>query len=145
MAKAKGEAASEANPVGRPSKYDSAFCERVIAVMGDGYSFTAFCGEVGIAKDTGYNWVKEHQEFSDAVKVARAMRLRALEEKLLTGDTGPRITAMIFALKNADTEEWREKVTNEHTGRDGGPIQSQAIPADPIEAARAYQKLMRGN
>ena len=32
-----------------------------------------------------------------------------LETTLLEGETGPKVTAHIFALKNAAPEEWREK------------------------------------
>lgn len=111
-------------PVGRPSKYDPAFCDTVIEKMGEGYSFTAFCGHIGIAKDTGYNWVKEHDLFSDAVKRARAKRLLFLETRLFNAGMPPaQITATIFALKNADREEWTDKVTTEHTGPGGGPVQ----------------------
>lgn len=124
MARKTDETTDTKRPVGRPSKYSPAYCEEVIACMGKGYSFTAFAGEIGVDKDTLYEWVKVHPEFSDAVKKARAKRLRCLEEKLLNGDTGPRVTAMIFALKNADAEEWRDKVTNEHSGPDGKPIET---------------------
>lgn len=130
MARKTTEQAEEKRPVGRPSKYSPAYCEEVIACMGQGYSFTAFAGEIGVDKDTLYEWVKVHPEFSGAVKKARAKRLRFLEEKLLTGDTGPRVTAMIFALKNADADEWRDKVTNEHTGPHGGPVQTVSMSQD---------------
>jgi len=126
---------ADPKPVGRPTKYDPAFCDTVVEVMGQGYSFTAFCGHIGIAKDTGYNWVKEHDLFSDAVKIGRAMRLSCLEKKLLEADVGPRVTAMIFALKNADREEWGERVINEHTGPGGGPVQ-KTMTVEFVSAGR---------
>lgn len=125
-----GEEKSGRNVGGRPTKYDPAFCERVIEEMGKGYSFTAFCGAIGIAKDTGYNWVKQHNGFSDAVKIGRSMRLKCLETKLLEADMGPRVTAMIFALKNADREEWADKTTTELTGKDGGPVATVSMTKD---------------
>ncbi len=36
-------------------------------------------------------------------------------------ELGPKITARIFALKNAAPAEWRDRI--EHTGADGGPLQ----------------------
>lgn len=32
----------------------------------------------------------------------------------------------------------------EHTGRDGKPIETIAIPPDPVEASKAYQRLIEG-
>lgn len=32
----------------------------------------------------------------------------------------------------------------EHTGPEGGPIQTESIPTDPIEASKAYQKIVSG-
>ena len=118
-------------PVGRPTKYDPAYCDTVEEVMGEGYSFTAFCGHIGIAKDTGYNWVKEYDLFSDATKRGRAKRLLFLEKRLFnTGMPPAQITATIFALKNADREEWADKVVNEHTGPGGGPVQQVSMTGE---------------
>lgn len=77
--------------------------------MGLGYSLTAFAGTIGVCRDTLHEWTREHPEFSDAVKVAKAKRTFTLETKLLNGEIGPHVTAAIFALKNAAPEEWREK------------------------------------
>lgn len=109
-------------PGGRPSKYSEAYCSEVIDCMGRGFSLTAFAGEIGVSRETVYEWARVHPEFSDAVKRAKAKRLRFLEERLLNGDTGPRVTSHIFALKNAEPEEWRDKREHEVTGKDGGPI-----------------------
>ena len=36
--------------------------------------------------------------------------------------------SVIFGLKNVAPEEWRDRI--EHTGKDGGPIQSVTLTAD---------------
>jgi hypothetical protein len=95
---------------GRPSKYSPHYCDEVIECMGRGLSLTAFAGTIGVAKDTVYEWCVHHPEFSDAVKIAKAKRLLFLENGLLGGETGPRVTLHIFALKNADPDEWRDRV-----------------------------------
>jgi hypothetical protein len=41
--------------------------------------------------------------------------------------TGPMVTARRFALANAAPEEWREKVTQEHTGPGGEALVFQTI------------------
>jgi hypothetical protein len=37
----------------------------------------------------------------------------------------PDVTAQIFWLKNRQPDRWREKQQMEHTGKDGGPIQTK--------------------
>ena len=83
--------------------------------MGQGFSLTAFAGHIGVSKETVYQWARQHPEFSDAVTRARPKRLAHLERQLLAGETGPKVTAFMFALKNADADEWRDKQQVEST------------------------------
>lgn len=100
----------------RPTKYDPEYCDNVIAVMGEGLSLTAFAGSIGVARSTINEWMGANPEFSEAVKVGQAKRVTYLERTMLDGEAGPKITARIFALKNADPEEWRDKREVEHSG-----------------------------
>lgn len=109
---------------GRPSKYDPAFCDAVIDYMGKGYSLTAFAGSIDVARSTINEWMAAHPEFSEAVKVGQAKRTAFLEIGLLDGDTGPRVTSRIFALKNAAPEEWKEKVAHVGGGEGDAPIKT---------------------
>ena len=101
---------------GRPTKYKEAYCNEVIETMATGLSLTAFAGEIGVSRDTVNEWTRVHPEFSDAVKVGQAKRVKYLERTMLDGEFGPRVTARIFALKNADPDEWRDKQHSEHSG-----------------------------
>jgi hypothetical protein len=76
--------------------------------MGSGFSLTAFAGSIRVAKDTVYEWIKVHAQFSDAVSRARAARVLHLERKLLSSRKGAETSAAIFALRNADPMEWRD-------------------------------------
>jgi transposase len=114
-------------PGGRPSKYQESFCDEIINLMAEGYSLTAAASVLGIHKDTVYAWEKEIPEFSDAVKLARGKRTYKLETDLLQAKEGPIVTSRIFALKNACADEWREKVTQEQTGPDGGAVQHSHV------------------
>ena len=69
-----------------------------------------------MARDTIYQWLSDHSEFSDAVARARSTRVLALEEKLLSARYGAQAATSIFALKNADPHEWRDmrSVSHEH-------------------------------
>lgn len=114
-------------PAGRPSKYDPAYCEQVIEAGAEGYSLTAFAGKIGVCRDTISEWMNTHPEFSAAVKAHKAVRTAWWEDRLRSiaqiGGAGGAATATIFGLKNVAPEEFADRVVNEHTGKDGGPVQ----------------------
>ena len=103
-----------AKPTPKPAKarttgYDPQLCEAVVAFMGQGFSLTAFGGEIGVSRETLVRWRKKHRAFDAAVKTAEAARARTLEDKLLRADSGASVSAHVFALKCAVPEEWRDK------------------------------------
>jgi len=93
---------------GRPTTYRPEYCQRAIEFMGKGYSITALAGELGQSKETIYAWIATHADFSDSITRAKAARLKALEERMLSANNGGTAATSIFALKNADPDEWRE-------------------------------------
>jgi hypothetical protein len=95
-------------PGGRPTKYLPEFCEKVVEVGGQGLSLTAFAGTIGVARSTINEWMAEYPEFSEATKRHAAARTAYLERTLLSSEQGPKVTARIFALKNAAPEEWSD-------------------------------------
>jgi DNA-binding XRE family transcriptional regulator len=123
--------ADAVNKGGRPTKYLATYCTEVKDFMGLGYSIAAFAGHIGVARETVYEWERTIPEFAEAIAIARGKRVKALEEGLLKeSQAGPAVTARIFALKNADPREWRDRI--EHTGDGGGPI----VIATALEEAR---------
>lgn len=119
------EEGASPNPVGRPTKYEPRFCDDLIECMGRGFSLTAFAGEISVSRATINNWMAEFPEFLEATRVGQAKRTRKLEGTLLDGETGPKVTGHIFALKNADPEGWRDKQEVEHSG--GVTIQASSL------------------
>jgi hypothetical protein len=94
---------------GRPTLYRPEYCEAVISVMGEGYDLTAFAGSIGVSREAVYDWIDAHAEFRHAVNIAKSARLFALQRKLLNTQIGVGVTAAIFALKNADPENWQDR------------------------------------
>lgn len=96
-------------PAGRPSTYTKAIGEEVINLMAEGLSLTAAMAELGYHRQTAYDWIDAHPEFSDAVKLGQSKRQLFLERRLLKADQGAVVTSSIFALKNTGTGDWRDK------------------------------------
>ena len=59
-------------PKGRPSKYDASMGETVITCMSKGYIVDEVCSELGIHRDTFFEWLRTHPDFSDCYKKGRA-------------------------------------------------------------------------
>lgn len=108
-------------PAGQPTKYRPEMCDVILEHLSLGYSLTAAAGKAGIHKDTAYEYIKKHPQFSDAVKDGRAAGMALWEKRLTTqalkapGNTA----AIIFAMKNLYQDDWRDKVETDHTSSDG--------------------------
>ena len=57
---------------GRPTKYTDAMGDLLIKTFTDGHFVGSFCADAGIHKDTFWEWIKKHPDFSDAYKRAKA-------------------------------------------------------------------------
>lgn len=60
-------------PGGRPSKYDPAMCDQVLAWGEEGKSKTWMAAKLGISRQRLYDWEAEHEEFRDALTRAQAL------------------------------------------------------------------------
>lgn len=101
---------------GRPTEYRATYCNEVINLMASGLSLTAAMADLGFHRQTAYDWIESHEDFSYAVKVGQAKRQAFLERRLLGAEAGPVVTSSIFALKNTGTGDWRDKQEVEHSG-----------------------------
>jgi transposase-like protein len=105
-------------PVGRPSDYDPEYCDVAETFLAEGYSVAALAGKLHVARSTIYEWIAQHQEFSDAVKRGQSGAVLWWESRNIefakTGEGNA--TAIIFGLKNRASDEWRDKVETEHSG-----------------------------
>ena len=52
------------------SKYDPDYCQQLIDHMSEGLSFKSFAGKIGVNRSTLYDWVNQHDEFSNAKDIA---------------------------------------------------------------------------
>lgn len=112
-------------PAGRPSEYDPAFCDRVIALGREGKSKAAMAADIGVSRQTIDTWAKTHAEFLDAITHALLLSQVWWENAGQKGLTADKFNASVWSRSMAARfpEDWRENNRHEHTGRDGGPIQ----------------------
>lgn len=107
-------------PAGRPTKYDPAMCEMVIALGADGITLAGMADALDVSRDTVNEWRKEHPEFSAAIKRGLEKAQAWWEEegrKATFGKTdGFNATSYIFQMKNRFRDEWNDTTKTEHSG-----------------------------
>ena len=116
-------------PAGRPSKYDPAFCDVVIAAGEEGKTLAGMAEALDVDRDTINNWREAHPEFSRAVKrgLQKAQAWWEDQGRVATfgGIDGFNATSYIFQMKNRFREDWNDTIKQELTGKDGGAIQTE--------------------
>lgn len=145
--------------IGRPTKFDPLKCEQATKLARLGATDKEVADFFEVTESTFYLWKEKHPEFSEALKagkeisdseVAQSLFHRAkgyshAEDKIFLHEGQPVVvsttkhyppdsTACIFWLKNRRRETWRDKQDHEHTGKDGGPIETKEVST--VELAR---------
>jgi hypothetical protein len=95
---------------GRPTKYDSKYCEMLYKHMKLGFSLKAFAGQIGISVSTLDLWVKTHKDFSEAKELGEAASLlywESLGMDLVKGSIKGSYVAWVFNMKNR--HGWTDK------------------------------------
>lgn len=120
------------HPGGRPTDYKPEYCEDIIGHMAKGFSLESYAGKIGTHRDTLYEWMKVHQEFSDSVRVGIEKSLLFFETMGIQGAAGklPGFNSSVYALTMANKHKWfsaRNDVTT-----DGQKIEAPIlfIPAE---------------
>ena len=117
-----------ANPVGRPSKYDPAFCERVIQLGKLGKSVEQIACELDVGTKTIYNWRDEHPEFLRALDMAREFEQNwwdtIAQTYMIEEKDAAKLNASIWSRSMAARfpKKYRESTKQEITGADGAPL-----------------------
>lgn len=117
----------------------------------DGLTDEQIANNIGISRSTLFEWRKNHQDISNALKkgkevvdieVENALLKRALgynydeityengvETKRVTKQVAPDTTAQIFWLKNRRKTQWRDKVEYENTGENKNGVMDELVEA----------------
>ena len=118
-------------PVGRPSKYNPAYCEQVIDVCREGYSLTGFAGKIGVSRECLTKWGQEYPEFLLALKRAKAAAAYGIEtdaNRVRKVGGGPGAASMCtFQLKNFASDDYADRQEHLIGGNGKEPIRTETI------------------
>lgn len=150
---------------GGQSKYRPEFAEQAKKATDAGFTDREIAELFGVDESTVNRWKFAHVEFAQALKVGKEPADERVESSLYRRALGyshdavkifqyqgqevvvpyvehvpPDTTACIFWLKNRRPDLWRDRVVNEHTGKDGGPIKTEDTSL--LEAGRRIAFLL---
>lgn len=97
------------NPVGRPTKYTDDLPEKALEFIGNGKSVTQLAKHLKVAKSTIYQWAKDNEEFSVALKMANDWSQSVWEDKLEEMMTSKEVNAPLVKLYFANRFKWHDK------------------------------------
>lgn len=116
-------------PVGRPTAYDPAFCDKVIELGKLGKSFEQMAAQLNVSYRTLCRWRNEHEEFCHALEEAQAYEQAWWEEMaqsyLINEYQGSTINASMWSRSMAARfpRKYSERLKQEISGVDGNPIE----------------------
>lgn len=91
--------------------------------MAQGFTLSAFCGLIGVARSALNNWILEYPDFREAVTRGKLLQARSWEKRaqaIADGNGGPGAASIVqFGLKNLAPDEWRDRQEVEHSGKIG--------------------------
>lgn len=152
-------------PVGRPSKYTQKLADLIIERVAGGETLTKICESDQMPdRRTVYRWTEANEAFRHAYARAREHQLESWADEILDiasdqsrdiqydAEGRPRSdnTAVNRDRLRIDTKKWLmaklnpkrygDKVTQEHTGEDGGPIKyARVVDRPPKETPEEWQ------
>lgn len=98
----------------KPDTYKPEYCEMLIAHMEQGFSFTSFGGVINKCKQTLFNWVKDHPEFSEAKDIAFAKCEMWWEKQGIDGlyshKDGPNLNGGVWIFNMKGRFGWRDQM-----------------------------------
>lgn len=148
--------------MGRPSKFSKEMCTQVEKLCRLGATDKELADFFEVSEQAVWNWKVEHPEFLKALKNGKVLADASVSERLFGRAMGyshpdvhisnyqgaitkteivkhypPDTVACIFWLKNRRPDLWRDRV--EHTGRDGGPIETKQVSDDELARWMSFE------
>lgn len=118
-------------PAGRPSTYPDTddgikvLHDQVLAFGSEGRSITQISARIDIPKTTLLRWADDHPEFRTTLTRAKELEQAFWEDQALENLKCKDFNANLWnkSMSARFKSEYGDKVVNEHTGKDGQPIQ----------------------
>ena len=118
----------EKRPVGRPSLYDPAYCEKVVELGKLGKSVEQIASNLNLSLRVMYKWRDEHQEFMHAMEDAKQYEQAWWEDQaqayMVEDKESAKLNSSLWSRSMAARfpKKYRESTKTEITGAEGAPL-----------------------
>ena len=126
------EKTAAGKPIGRPSNYSPELAATILCRIAEGESLRSICRDESMPCQTAvYAWLLKHDDFAkqyarsrdeQADTYADEIAFIADDESIPADSRRIRIDARKWIACKLKPKKYGEKVSQEHTGADGGPI-----------------------
>ena len=119
--------------LGRPTKYDPAYCDQIVALGEEGLSRWQICSRLGIGLHNMIAWEGAHEDFRQALEQSRLDALAYWEDlahdHIREAPGGVRLNTGLWSRSMAARfpDQYRENSKLEVTGKNDGPIQVDMV------------------
>jgi len=119
--------------LGRPTTYDPAYCDQIVALGKEGLSRWQIASKLNIGWRNLQNWEGAHDDFRAALEEARLDSLCYWEElaqnHMVENPGGPRLNTGLWSrsMSARFPDQYRENSKLEVTGKNDGPIQVDMV------------------
>lgn len=100
-----------------------------IAALREGWSIAGACNAAGFGTSAAYDWRHDDSEFAAEWDAAVDEGTDRLEDEARRRAMDTSDTLLIFLLKGRRPEKFKDRMQQEHTGTNGGPIEIRTITA----------------
>ena len=115
----------------RQTKYEKeGWADKLALIEGwarDGLTMEQIANNMGISKETLYQYRKKYPDFYDALKKGKEVIDYEVENALLEKALSGNVTAMIFWLKNRKPKQWRDNPQPEEGKNEGLKALAEAL------------------
>lgn len=131
-------------PFGRPTKYRKQYCQELVDHMRQGLSFESFGGVIGVSKQTLYEWMQRHPDFSDARRKGDTLSLLVWEKLGIAGMTAKIkfFNGHIWALNMKSRFKWSDRMEVEQNTRMKVEMPDDMSKLSDAELAQRYKNFM---
>jgi len=120
----------------RPTDYNQEVADKICEAISNGQSLRSICDPADMPnKATVFRWLDRHPEFGDQYARAREEQAEALADEIVSiaDEAAPeqvnqarlRVDARKWVASKLKPKKYGDKVTQELTGVDGGPIEQR--------------------
>lgn len=101
--------------LGRPTKYTGLSCpivQMLLKCLSKDYTVEEASAKAGIAKQTFYNWIKEHAEFAEAVQIAYQIPFTKAKDNVVAKVEDGDIDTSIWLLEHRQRDRYAKRSEN---------------------------------